>query len=732
MKYYRKKASYLTLALAALYSASPVAAELELELDKMLPVESFLYGNKEYRESMAAGVSADGRVIILNGMTPDWNQKALRYNSNDGSFIELGTLKSDNSGESYTTAISANGQVVVGHASTDSSNRQAFRHNAGDARLTGLGTLKSDNSGHSAAVAVSANGNVVVGYSGTDIYTERAFRHNAGDLKMTDLGTLMSDNTGLSYAVAVSADGRVVTGHSTVSGGNNHAFVHYEGDLKMTDLGTLRSDNQGYSQAHAVSADGRVIVGSAETDNGNNQAFKHYEGNSQMTGLGTLKSDNSGHSAAVSISANGLVVIGNADTDSGSSHAFRYNEGDSQMTDLGTLASDNSGYSNAAAVSANGLVVIGYSATDSGENHAFKHTDASGMVDLGTLGGASSQATAVSADGLVIVGHSLTADNMARHAFIYKNRMLDMTESQQMLDKAAEQQTAALSFLQYKLTDALAQGCRPDEGGNSCFSAGAKYYQQSNKAVDDTAAYLSLAHYFQPQLYAGVYLEQSVSSGFADSIDARNQQPLVSLYAGFSPSGSQNGLNIYAAAATYKTHADITRPNSNFTEAGKGSSNFKGYSAQLSAAYGLQLTDNTRISPEVGLRYSSVGRDSYTEAASVDFPAEYGKMNSQQTNLFAGVKTEFNLNQQVDLYVNAGIEQLLDHSEQRFTAKAPYLGGVSYRDPQARHSKAYASTGLGYKVAANQKINVGAGYRQSSFASSRDAFTAQVGYSLTF
>ncbi|MEP7346312.1 MAG: hypothetical protein ABI877_13665, partial [Gemmatimonadaceae bacterium] len=55
----------------------------------------------------------------------------------------------------------------------------------------------------------------------------------------------------------------------------------------------------------------------------------------------------------------------------------------------------------ATAISDDGLVV-GYSLTAAGEAHAFVWTAARGMLDIGTLGGASSVATGVDGAGRVV------------------------------------------------------------------------------------------------------------------------------------------------------------------------------------------------------------------------------------------------------------------------------------------------------------------------------------------
>ena len=81
------------------------------------------------------------------------------------------------------------------------------------------------------------------------------------------------------------------------------------------------------------------------------------------------------------------------------------------MVDLGTLG----GATSFAVAVSNAGSVAGYADTAGGSTHAFSWTAAGGMVDLGTLGGSSSAATAVNNNG-VVVGHADTAGG-SYHAF---------------------------------------------------------------------------------------------------------------------------------------------------------------------------------------------------------------------------------------------------------------------------------------------------------------------------
>ncbi len=118
-----------------------------------------------------------------------------------------------------------------------------------------------------------------------------------------------------------------------------------------------------------------------------------------LTWLGTLP--DGGNSYAYGVSADGSVVVGFAYNDIAWQRAFRWTQA-TGMQDLGTLGGDAS---EAYGVSADGSVVVGSAHNDNGRWRAFRWENGV-MQDLGTLGGNSSAASAVSANGSVVVGSS--------------------------------------------------------------------------------------------------------------------------------------------------------------------------------------------------------------------------------------------------------------------------------------------------------------------------------------
>lgn len=275
--------------------------------------------------SHATAISSDGSTIV-GSADSDWGMdyRAFRWIDDGNGMLDLGTLKADNSGQSYATAVSADGSTIVGYAQDDGGlyNLRAFRWVDDGTGLLDLGTLKADNSGQSFAETVSADGSVIVGYSDTDDGNRRAFRWMDDGADMLDLGSLRADNLGYSAATAVSADGGVIVGSAEVDSGLSRAFRWVDDGTGMLDLGSLRADNLGTSDAAAVSADGGTIVGTAENDSGANRAFRWIDDGKGMLDLGTLKADNSGSSTATGVSADGSIIVGNSYTDDGLFRAF--------------------------------------------------------------------------------------------------------------------------------------------------------------------------------------------------------------------------------------------------------------------------------------------------------------------------------------------------------------------------------------------------------------------------
>lgn len=162
--------------------------------------------------AIPSDTSVDGSVTVGAGRKSDLNLAAFRWTEQAGMEL-LGNLPTDPRQHEYSVAagVSADGRVVVGESSSGLTT-EAFRW-APETGLVGLGTLPGENQ-FSRATDVSSDGLIVVGGSTSAKAPSslEAFRWTAEE-GMVGLGMLdVSDSS--STAEFTSSDGRLVFGVS--------------------------------------------------------------------------------------------------------------------------------------------------------------------------------------------------------------------------------------------------------------------------------------------------------------------------------------------------------------------------------------------------------------------------------------------------------------------------------------------------------------------------------------
>jgi probable HAF family extracellular repeat protein len=190
--------------------------------------------------SKATGVSGDGKIIVGSTSVPDGSIHAFRYAN--GQMTDLGNMGGV---KSYATAVSADGSTIVGYIITESQQHQAVTYSNGKATLIQMGF-------NSEAYAVSADGAVVVGWaevhtrggSGPTTPVRRPLVYSKGTPTILDTPQPQEN----SFATGVSADGSVVVGYIL-----DRSFVYTEGTLTLLPLQN--------ASAQAVSSDGQAVVG---------------------------------------------------------------------------------------------------------------------------------------------------------------------------------------------------------------------------------------------------------------------------------------------------------------------------------------------------------------------------------------------------------------------------------------------------------------------------------------
>ena len=661
--------SHRLLILASLLAALPAAAAPN-NITDLGTLKSDNSGN-----SQAYGFNSDGSIVV--GYS-DWDggirvRATVWSGSNWATKTELGTLKSDNTGSSVARGANGDGSVVFGFSDWDGdgNSRAAVWSGSGWATKTDLGTLRTDNTGGSTAIAISSDGSVVVGSADNDNRSQRAaVWSGSGWATKTDLGTLRTDNSLTSYANAVNGDGSVVVGHADNDNGDTRAIVWSgSGWTTKTDLGTLKSDNSSWSSANAVSRDGSVVAGYAYNDNDEKRAIV-WSGNgwTTKTDLGTLKSDNSGNSKVHGISRDSSVVAGSADNDNGEEHATVWSGRNwSTKTDLGTLKTDNSGVSLVNAVSPDGKFAVGLAENDNGDYRA-------AIWNLRNLNNAHPTDTASTRASLSL----LSAD------------------------------TAAMLAQRARAAENLLGGCRAD-GGKFCYSAG--YRRDIGHGASSRGADFAFGYGISDNFDAAVSLavparaeengSHRLKSGVGIGLSAR----------------LHNGAGWYAVpAAAFETDKTrIRRPHLNGTESPENTVRTKGRAYSLTAGRDYGTPGEKTLGWYAALRRTEAERPSYSEDASLSFPFAYGAAKLKETSLAAGIKGRLPLTGKLAWYGNAEVAQRVGGGKARFTASAPFFGAFEEARETTR-TRPSVQTGVDYAFSPSAVLSLGGYVGRNAFS----------------
>ena len=350
--------------------------------------------------SAAKFVSSDGAVV--GGLSAD----ATFTWTGPGPIVNLGKLAGAQRA-AVASSSSSSGDVVVGTWETlreipRLSKRNVVRWTLADGWVDlGEPFASSEQWDWESAPRVSANGLAVVAMSaGSDGKT--LWRWTAAG--WTNLGQAPNAAAWISGSQRLSDDGSVI-----IANAFNQPFRWTTSG--WTGLGTPSASVYFYSTC--ISSDGSVVVGMVSGSDQQSGTFTNIFRWSSVGGMVNLGSPPFGtlNNEDLFVSGNGLVIAGSGtDLQSGISHLFRLAVGDA-IQDLGTLQ-ENHTDADVAAINHDGSVVVGLSKRINivtgiaQETQTFRWTVAAGMNWVGPLPGGATDARpeALSSDGSVIVG----------------------------------------------------------------------------------------------------------------------------------------------------------------------------------------------------------------------------------------------------------------------------------------------------------------------------------------
>lgn len=284
------------------------------------------------------------------------------------------------------------------------------------------------------------------------------------------------------------------------------------------------------------------------------------------------------------------------------------------------------------------------------------------------------------------------------------------------------------------LNDGLNQSCSSFNNDRSCISLIGRYVQTNgSNGTEASTGGVNLAYKLTPNFYIGGSIEQIVSDTEASNVKYRQNAPDVGFYTGWTQGENGDGWQARFAYRHSDGKVTATREAIGSAEAGTGKANLTSDGYQFSVGNAIRLSNQALITPYIGIRYTDIKRNAYSEAAtdSVTQPLKYAALSQKATTVLAGSNFEVPLMSKLNLTGNLGVEKDVQFKADNYVAT-----GVDGLEPIRfidKHNdvRAVASLGLKYNFAANQQLSIQANYREQTYAADSST-SATLAYTTSF
>ena len=311
-------------------------------------------------------------------------------------------------------------------------------------------------------------------------------------------------------------------------------------------------------------------------------------------------------------------------------------------------------------------------------------------------------------------------------------------DSQQSLVNTANALQPIFTLQNTVLANSFTYDCPVFDIHNICVSAGGRNTAvQASNGLNNTSGLLIAAYRLDDNTRIGAYADQNLSVANAPSgVKLGNNSPLIGVFGVWAEDvANGTGWEAKVAAAYGKKNATVTRQVVGSSEPGSGGSALISQGAQIIGKYGFGVTDNTVVSPYLGMRYTQNNMGGYTEqsTASVYAPMTFGAVNTNATTALAGVGASYKGIPATTFFASAGIESDTKTSNGSYLGTNPDLGTLTTINfnPNPVKTRPTATVGAYYDVEKNQRIGVTGIYRQEPFKSVSTT-TAMVTYTVGF
>ena len=285
------------------------------------------------------------------------------------------------------------------------------------------------------------------------------------------------------------------------------------------------------------------------------------------------------------------------------------------------------------------------------------------------------------------------------------------------------------------MNNALNYDCMTFNDNGVCISFNARYTSLND--MNEGAGVMKAALRLSPTTHVGAFIDYAGKPETEGVLAYEDGMPMFGGFLGFRQEPDGTGLKAHIAAARHTDGVTITRSATlENTEAGSGSSSLTNWAIGAELGYGLALSNQSNLTPYIGLRYGTAEMDGYTEGSSetVEYPLTLNAFSQNLTTATAGLRLDGMLGDQLTYEIAGGIEYDLKSDANAFSGSStiPDLTTFSLENTaDSNRLRGSGSFALGYAITPNQKLTTSVSVRGEAYSDKLDT-SVMAGYQIQF
>ena len=265
---------------------------------------------------------------------------------------------------------------------------------------------------------------------------------------------------------------------------------------------------------------------------------------------------------------------------------------------------------------------------------------------------------------------------------------------------------------------------------DGCLSIGGRVTEANGT---DTKAVLVAGKKVSDTFRYGGFVDQTIAHHGYNDIDINPKVPLVGMMGVWNKFPDKKGLQVKLANSYQKNEATITRSAVGSSELAKGTTDIETQSYIIEASYEIENSSDKEVRPFSALRYMKTKQEGYREK-NVNAPMVYSKAVEESTDILAGIKANYKINDKFTFNYALGLEHSLNDNNAQLVGD---IAGISDFKPvtvggDKEKTRKFASVGFIKLLSSKARIEGKIMRQELRYKNSKDATTIYVTYSLPF